>query len=154
VLIVKAEKKLHIGWCIIDPKSIEKVLPSLNEMGVEQISFIFCDRSQKNFKIDYKRLKKIILNSSQQCGRSRLMTLASVSSLDEFLKLYPNSNILNFSKNSIDNIVSETIVIGCEGGFTNREIALFEADKTVGLQTPLILRSESAVSAVSSKILL
>jgi len=39
-LEVKAKVPLHIGWCIIDPKNIEKVLPSLNEMGVEKITFI------------------------------------------------------------------------------------------------------------------
>jgi len=37
-LEVKAKQSLHIGWCVIDPKSVEKVLPSLNEMGVEKIT--------------------------------------------------------------------------------------------------------------------
>jgi len=65
-LEVKAKVPLHIGWCVIDPKNIEKVLPSLNEMGVEKITFIYCKRSQKSFKLDFKRLAKILLNSSQQ----------------------------------------------------------------------------------------
>ena len=72
-LEVKAKQSLHIGWCVIDPKSIEKVLPSLNEMGVEKITFIYCKRSQKSFKPDFKRLEKILLNSSQQSGRSEMM---------------------------------------------------------------------------------
>jgi len=29
---VLPKKELHIGWCIIDPKNIEKALPSLNEI--------------------------------------------------------------------------------------------------------------------------
>ena len=49
-LEVKAKKSLHIAWCVIDPKSIEKVLPTLNEIGIEKISFIYCKRSQKSFK--------------------------------------------------------------------------------------------------------
>ena len=28
------DKKLHLGWCIIDPKIIEKYIASLNEMGI------------------------------------------------------------------------------------------------------------------------
>ena len=40
LLEVKSSKNLHIGWCVIDVKSIEKVLPSLNEIGVSKISFI------------------------------------------------------------------------------------------------------------------
>ena len=57
---VKATKELHIAWCVIDSKSIEKVLPSLCEIGVSRISFIYCDRSQKNFKLDFKRFDRII----------------------------------------------------------------------------------------------
>ncbi|HSR73368.1 MAG TPA: RsmE family RNA methyltransferase, partial [Sulfurovum sp.] len=49
ILEIKATVPLHIGWCIIDPKNIEKVLPSLNEMGVAKITFIYCARSQKSF---------------------------------------------------------------------------------------------------------
>jgi len=74
-LTVVAKKKLHLAWCVIDPKSVEKVLPTLNEMGVDAITFIYCERSQKSFKVDFKRLKKILLNSSQQCGRSSLACL-------------------------------------------------------------------------------
>ena len=51
-LEVKAKRPLHIGCCLIDPKNIEKVLPSLNEMGVEKITFIYCKRTQKSFKVD------------------------------------------------------------------------------------------------------
>lgn len=151
---VKSEKRLHIAWCLIEPKNIEKVLPTLNEIGVEQITFIFCDRSQRNFKIDYKRLEKILLNSSQQCGRSEIMKLNSIDSMDSFIKCYPNSYILNFSENLLDRTEIDTIIIGCEGGFTKREMALFETDRVMGLDTPLILKSESAVVVVSSKILL
>jgi 16S rRNA (uracil1498-N3)-methyltransferase len=85
VLEVKAKKSLHIGWCIIDPKSIEKVITSLNEMGVDRITFIYCKRSQKSFKIDFKRLEKILLNSSQQSGRSEMMKLEMAEDLKSFL---------------------------------------------------------------------
>ena len=154
VYSVKSKKKLHIAWCLIEPKNIEKILPSLNEIGVEQITFVLCDRSQKNFKIDYKRLEKILLNSSQQCGRSEIMRLDTIDSIDKFIKLYPNSFVLNFSENSLDKIELDTIIIGCEGGFTKREMALSKKDRVVGLNTPLILKSESAVMAVGAKVLL
>ncbi|UFH60658.1 16S rRNA (uracil(1498)-N(3))-methyltransferase [Sulfurovum mangrovi] len=83
-LEVKAKHDLHIGWCMIDPKSVEKVLPSLNEMGVAKITFIYCDRSQKSFKPDFKRWEKILLNSSQQSGRSVMMEMAMAESLEAF----------------------------------------------------------------------
>jgi len=154
-LVVEAEKSLHIAWCIIDPKSIEKVLPTLNEIGIEKITFIYCKRSQKSFKPDFKRLNKILLNSSQQSGRSSLMRLEIEESLDKFLEKYPKTVMLNFSENHLDkNLNIETILVGCEGGFTNQEMSLFLSKNIIGLNSPLILKSESAVSAVGAKILL
>ncbi|HIP50728.1 MAG TPA: 16S rRNA (uracil(1498)-N(3))-methyltransferase [Campylobacterales bacterium] len=155
ILPVVAKKKLHLAWCVIDPKSVEKVLPILNEMGVDAISFIYCSRSQKNFKLDFKRLEKILLNSSQQCGRSSLLKLSLVDSLEAFLKEYPQTVMLNFSENILnDKSDVSTVLIGCEGGFTSDEVGLFQSENIMGLDTALILKSESAVCAVSAKLLI
>ncbi len=153
---IGAKKELHIGWCIIEPKNIEKVLPILNESGVSKITFIHCKRSQQNFKLDLERLERILLSSSQQCGRSRMMKLDEVGSLKEFITLYPKSSMLNFSRNNIEEHKEsiDTIVVGCEGGFASDEIAFFDAQKVVGFDTPLILKSESAVCAVALKLII
>ncbi len=154
-LEVKAKQSLHIGWCVIDTKNIEKVLPSLNEMGIEKITFIYCQRSQKSFKPDFKRLEKILLNASQQSGRSKMMQLDIAENLEGFLKENPESKMLNFSKNNfISKNHFDTIVIGCEGGFHEDEVALFSSENIVGFDTPLVLKSESAVCAVGSLKLL
>ncbi|NPA12126.1 MAG: 16S rRNA (uracil(1498)-N(3))-methyltransferase [Epsilonproteobacteria bacterium] len=147
----RPKKYLHIGWCIIEPKNIEKVLPSLNEIGVSKISFIYCDFSQKNFKIKEERLTKILINSSQQCGRSDIIQIEFYDSLDNFLEKY-DSFALDFDGEEIEcNKTYENVVIGCEGGFSKREKKLFS--KKIKLKG-FILRSESAAAALSSKILL
>jgi 16S rRNA (uracil1498-N3)-methyltransferase len=38
----ESNSKLHIGWCIVDPKTIEKTLPMLTELGVSEITFLHC----------------------------------------------------------------------------------------------------------------
>ena len=124
-------------------------------MGVEKITFIYCKRSQKSFKIDFKRLEKILLNSSQQSGRSEMMKLEMSEDLKSFLTENPQSMMLNFSKNIIGSQSNiDTIVIGCEGGFHEDEVALFDADKIIGLDTPLVLKSESAACAVAAQVIL
>jgi 16S rRNA (uracil1498-N3)-methyltransferase len=154
-LEIKAKVPLHIGWCVIDPKNIEKVLPSLNEMGVEKITFIYCARSQKSFKPDFKRLEKILLNSSQQSGRSVMMQLDIAESLEAFIAENPQSYLLNFSEHTLSSETTiDTIVVGCEGGMTEDEVALFAPERVIGFDTPLVLKSESAVCAVAAKILL
>jgi 16S rRNA (uracil1498-N3)-methyltransferase len=153
--IVVPDRSLHIGWCIVDPKTIEKTLPALNELGVAKISFVYCDRSQKNFVPDLERLKRILINSSQQCGRSRLMELEVVESTERYFERYPSSTILDFGATPLScEIEMGSIFIGCEGGFTDRERELFENRSIYGLDTPLVLRSESAVVVTASKILL
>lgn len=154
-LDIVAKQSLHIGWCVIDPKSVEKVLPSLNEMGVEKITFMYCKRSQKSFKLDFKRLEKILLNSSQQSGRSKMMQLEMAESLESFIAKNPNCKMLNFSEtNFVSDTTLDTIVIGCEGGFHEDEVAFFTQENIVGFDTPLVLKSESAACAVASKVLL
>jgi 16S rRNA (uracil1498-N3)-methyltransferase len=144
-------KSFHLGWCKIDTKNIEKVLPTLNEIGVTKITFIECDRSQGNFKIKENRLKKILINSNQQCGRIEIMKIEFCESLDKFLENYPDAKVLDFGGEKIKDYF-ETAVVGCEGGFSERERKLFK--NRYSFNTDLILRSESAAVAVASKVLL
>lgn len=152
---VNAKKELHIAWCVIDPKSVEKVLPSLCEIGVSRISFIFCDRSQKNFKLDFDRLERIVDASMQQSGRTSLMSFDSYKNIAAFVKEYPDTKVFDFT----DNILTgesdfKRVLIGCEGGFSQSEKELLQAQEVFRLNSEMVLRSESAVMAVASKILL
>lgn len=154
-LVVEPSASLHIGWCKIDPKSIEKNIASLNEIGVEKITFINCEYSQKNYKINEEKLQKLLINSSSQCGRSSAIKLEFADSLEEFLENYPEAYMFNFSKNNISDFKNDikTIIIGCEGGFSQEEVSDFDESKIVGVNSSLILRSETAVISVASHIL-
>lgn len=148
----RAHTFFHIGWCIIDPKNIEKALPSLNEIGVGKISFVYCDYSQKNFKLKLERLEKILINSSQQCGRSNVPEIEIINSSKEFFEKYPEFYALDFDGKEINSeIKPTTVLIGPEGGFSEQERKHFE--KKIKLKG-FILRSETAVISISSKILL
>lgn len=152
---VKSKKNLHIGWCVIDIKSIEKVLPSLNEIGVEKISFIHCDRSQKNFKLDFKRFERILEASMQQCGRSSYMQFDTYSNIQNFISEHPKTKVFDFCDKTFEEVSDiETILIGCEGGFSQNEKEFLQKQEVFRLDTPMVLRSESAVLAVASKVLL
>jgi len=154
-LKIEPKRSLHIGWAIVDPKSIEKVLGSLCEFGVSKITFIKSDRSQNSFKIDLKRLERIVLNSMQQCGRTDMMIFEETGSIDQFLQQYPNSAVLDLSSTTLeDTSAIEVVIVGCEGGFSERERELFLEQKVFSFSTKMILRAESAVLAISSKILI
>lgn len=148
-------KTLHLAWCVVDPKSVEKVLPSLNEIGVEKITFIYCERSQNNFKVDEKRYQRILESSSQQCGRSSMIQIESEKNLKSFISKYPQTVVLDFCDQVLDDMTKpEVVLIGCEGGFSEAERALLSQQQSFRLDTPMILRSESAAVAIASKLLL
>lgn len=153
--IVEAKHKLHLIWSVVDSKTIEKQLPYLNEMGVDCISFFYADYSQKSFKLNFDKYKKVLINSSQQCGRSSIIKLDMIDDLEEYLENEPESYMLNFSSLNISDVPNiQRVVIGCEGGFSDNEIKLFNKENIVGLNSSLILKSETAITAATAKILL
>ena len=153
--IIEPYRDLHIGWCIIDTKEVEKNIALLNEIGVNKITFISCQFTQKKYKINFEKLEKLLQNSSSQCGRSNIIELSSCGSLDEFIKTNPNTYMFNFSSNNINNIKQDikTIVIGCEGGFSQDELSKFSEEKIVGCNINAILKSQTAVVSVASIVL-
>ena len=153
--VVASKKPLHIAWCVIDVKSIEKVLPSLNEIGVDKISFISCERSQKNFKLDLKRFERILEASMQQCGRSSYMEFDIYKNIADFIQEFPQTKVFDFTDKVLDDYTDvTTVLVGCEGGFSSDEKKFLLSQDVFRLDTPMTLRSESAVMAVASKVLL
>ncbi len=121
--IIENSKKIHLAWCVVDPKTIYENIASLNELGVDKITFVYSDFSQKNFKINFEKLEKILINSSSQCGRSSIIKLDIYKNIDTFIKDNPDTYFLDFSQTSIDSKVLDikTLMIGTEGGFSKRE---------------------------------
>lgn len=150
-----ARKTLHLGWCVVDSRVIEKTLPMLNEMGVSKISFVFSERSQRQNIPDFDRLKRILVNSCQQCGRSDLMEFEIRESLDSYLEFYSDTAVLDFSENALRGCSDiESILVGPEGGFSESERKSINPEQVFGFEHPLILRSESAAVSAAALILL
>ncbi|GAB1465237.1 16S rRNA (uracil(1498)-N(3))-methyltransferase [Aliarcobacter cryaerophilus] len=154
--IIENSKKIHLAWCVVDPKTIYENIASLNELGVDKITFVYSDFSQKNFKINFEKLEKILINSSSQCGRSSIIKLDIYKNIDTFIKDNPDTYFLDFSQTSIDSKVLDikTLMIGTEGGFSKRERELFNNNFVVGFSSNLILKSQTAIISATSKIIL
>ena len=145
--------RLHIGWCVVDSKTIEKNIAMLNEIGVKKVTFVYAEFSQKNYKIDEKRLKRILINSCEQCGRTSLMEIEVLESVKEYLKAYPLSAIIDFSENFLsENSEIKSFLVGSEGGFSEKERKLFERRDVFGLKSSNILKSETAVVSICAKL--
>ena len=159
-LILRSKKEeiikksgFHIGWCIIDPKVIDRNIHILNELGVEKISFIYCDRSQKNFKLNFERLKKILISSSMQCGRIDIIELEIIKNIDSFIEIYKDFVVIDFGGEKNISYKNNRILIGTEGGFSEDEKNSLNQFSKLSFRINSILRSETAVICATSKIL-
>jgi 16S rRNA (uracil1498-N3)-methyltransferase len=149
--LYEASKKLHIGWCIIDPKTIEKTLPMLTELGVSKITFIHCKRSQRNFRLEYDRFTRIMESAMMQCGRTSFIEFSEVPALSTFLSTNPQAVVFDFGGEAISSEENfETVVVGCEGGFDENERKTFSSHRIRHFNVPMILRSETAAVAIAS----
>ena len=149
-------QKITLALGVIEPKILEKTLPILNELGLFKLILVFTHFSQRNFKLDFKRLERILIKSCEQCGRANLMQIECFDSTKDFANAYENIVMLDFSGENSDfsefKGESEILFIGAEGGFTDEERSLFE--KKIKLKSPYILRTQSAIISVAAKLLL
>ena len=141
-----------LALAVIDSKVLEKILPPLNELGVGRLILVYSEFSQKNFKVDFERLRKILIASSQQCGRGDLMGLELFESVDAFLMAYPGVILVDFGAKRGEFKKERLYFIGPEGGFSAEERRKFK--EKISLTSRNILKSQTAALALASKILL
>ncbi|MCI5969155.1 16S rRNA (uracil(1498)-N(3))-methyltransferase [Helicobacter sp.] len=144
--------KGHLIWAMVDPKSIEKTLPFLNELNLAHITFFYADFSQKHFKLDNARLNRILENSCGQCGRLTRLKMESLSNLEEVLQKYPKIAVMDFGAKPLESHLEIPFLIGAEGGFSKQERKLLSTQATFSAPNSNILRSETAALYATSKI--
>lgn len=158
-LPIVPRKKSHLLWAITQSKTIEKTLPKLNELGLTRLSLFWADFSQRGQKLSLERMEKILINSCEQCGRSDLCTIEILESTQAALARYPNAKVLDFGGKIIGgelggNVELDSgVLVGAEGGFSQRERELFAGRLVVGFATQQILRSQTAALVLLAKAL-
>ena len=150
--VISPKHEFCLAWAVVEASVIEKTLPSLNEMGVEKIIFVYSDFSQKNVRLDLARFERILINSSCQCGRNSITKLEILASSDELLQKYPNAVLIDFEGKSLEIFDKNEIpFIGPEGGFSQNERKKFKTSYELNL--PYILRSNTAVLATCARVI-
>jgi 16S rRNA (uracil1498-N3)-methyltransferase len=134
--ITNAEKpKFHLHLAVAPTKMndrFEWFLEKATEIGIQEITPIFCDRSERKV-INRDRFEKIILSAMKQCNETFLPKLNEAISFKEFIKqknqgLNLIAHCEETDKKSLKEILKPnedvTILIGPEGDFSEKEIAL------------------------------
>ncbi len=140
-----------------NPARLDLVVEKATELGVTTIIPLLCERTiPKQEK--HARLEKIAVAALKQCGRSllpKIFVLTRFETLVEHsrqydLRLIPHerteqSQFVGSVMRHHDRVRSVLIVIGPEGGFSDREIVLSDQHGFVPISLgPRRLRSETA----------
>jgi len=110
----------------------EWFLEKATEIGIQEITPIFCDRSERKV-VNKERFEKIILSAMKQSNETYLPKLNEAISFKEFIKqknegLQLIAHCEETDKKSLKEVLKPnenvTLLIGPEGDFSEKEIAL------------------------------
>jgi 16S rRNA (uracil1498-N3)-methyltransferase len=160
---VNQRKNIWLCVALIKKDNFEWVVQKATELGVSHIVPIICEHSEKR-KLNMDRMKKIAIESSEQSGRGDIPVIHVTTTISDLFEsgVLPQEKIV-FHPSGIPfgqykdstSAGSFGAFIGPEGGFSDKEMALFKSYNIpiVSLGTQ-ILRAETAAIAVSALLLL
>lgn len=154
---------IHLGQAISRGEKMEYTIQKAVELGVTEITPLFTERcgvklAEQRLEKRLDRWRSIIINASEQSGRTQIATLNPAIKLEHWLKarqdklritLDPEAeqslSSLKFANESV------ALLIGPEGGLADEEITLAAQHDFTGVRLgPRILRTETAALTVVS----
>ena len=154
------EKEICLAFAPIKMNYLNLMIQKATELGVTKFMPVLTERTIVR-ELNEDRLKKIIIEASEQSNRLHVPELCKLIKLNEFLKLNQNLNLIFGDLNSdntkvnLSNKESLCILIGPEGDFTTKERnQIMKFKKLIPLKiNNNILRSETAAISMISIIL-
>ena len=152
----EAESKFHINIAVAPTKNndrIEWFVEKSTEIGVNTISTVMCEKSERK-KIKIDRLEKITISAMKQSLQLHKPIIQELVSFEEFIKNCESENkfIAHCKENEKLflgdcelNSNTITVLIGPEGGFSQKEIGLAEENGFISVSLGNTrLRTETA----------
>jgi 16S rRNA (uracil1498-N3)-methyltransferase len=167
VKVKKPGVKVTILMSLIKNDNFDLVLQKATELGVTQIVPVITDRTIKK-DLNMQRSQRILVEASEQCGRVDVPVITSVKRLNESLSELSESKtkevgvfVCNMGGTNIKDVLNKkntykdlVFLIGPEGGWSPKEIALFESSKIKSVSiNQNVLRAETAALALLAVVL-
>lgn len=164
--------KLYLAQSPLRSDAQSLIIEKATELGVEGVYPIFTDNCVLKKSIIEQKIpkwQKIMAESSKQCERANIPTCFPLSKLEKLISNDEFDRVLAFTErsaqfklkdylnlNPIQNNEKILLIVGPEGGFSQKEFDFFNSnDKVVTLSLgELILRAETAVITALGSIVL
>ncbi len=161
--LLKTDLCLIQGVLALDSQNL--LIANATQAGIKELFPIICDNSTvsiKNAKDKVDKWQKIAYENFKQCERADFLKIHPVSTLRETLGEFKKNNVLIFvekeDNTTFDKAISDidkqekiAVVIGPEGGFSDREFEYFKTYKKLSLGK-LIYKAPNAVVAAISNV--
>jgi 16S rRNA (uracil1498-N3)-methyltransferase len=155
--------QIALAQGIVQGSKMDMILQKAVELGIHSFTPLITERTQgKTGTREVKRMQhfqSVIVSACEQCGRNRIPILNEPISFAEWLQALPQAGIKIVlspeAKDSklppLNNASPLTVLIGPEGGLTEREIEKTLQKQFVPLKLgPRILRAETATLVILS----
>ena len=156
------EKNIWLAFSPIKQNPLNFVIQKGTELGVQRFIPILSERTVVR-EINIERIKKIIVEASEQSNRISVPEIYKLESLKNFLSKFPKNGYLlfcdiNCEKNNLKNILSKKIeepicvLIGPEGDFSETERKLIidlKQTHSISLAKNILRAETAALSAIT-----
>ncbi len=150
---------LTLAFAPIKKQRTDFIVEKAAELGVHDIQPIYTDYTNSE-RIRIDRLQKHVIEAVEQCGGTFIPEVKPILNFNEFIELNEGELIFCDETTEVRNGRSEfdqtkftkcTIIIGPEGGFSDKERALMINKNAIRLSLgPRILRADTAAVAAIS----
>lgn len=153
------KREIYLFWAMLKKDKNDWVLQKCTELGVSHFVPLLAERSEKTgFHED--RAEKIIIEASEQCGRSDIPSVREPMTVHAAIESYKVKVQLYISEQSDEDSALESgsqdprgVFIGPEGGWSDAEKELFKTQSLIHLNLhDFTLRAETAAVAAATKL--
>ena len=168
----KSERKLplnlYIAQSVLNSDAQTSAIQKATELGVKGIIPLYTDNcavKESVIKNKIEKWQKVAVESVKQCERADIPNVFDMKKLEDVVKDYEQiivfaerdaqSDFFTYAKeNKIDNTKPILVIIGPEGGFSQKEFDFFK-EKNIPLITlgNLIYRADTALTAALTTVI-
>lgn len=155
-IIRGTQKEVVLYASLLRRENFEIVVQKATEIGVSKIIPLLTERTVK-IGFNKTRLEKIILEASEQSGRTTVPELSEPISFEQAISITDPEHTILFDgsgksfdeKNTLSKLLHINLFVGPEGGFSEKEVLRAKDHKcTIASLGELTLRAETAAIVV------
>lgn len=156
---VLPKRHVYLFWSLLKKDNNELILQKATEAGVSNFVPLISERSVKT-GFNYDRARKIVIEASEQCGRSNVPIIREPIHLEKAIEQYKDHlTFIACQHETSPDLQYEDgkaygLLIGPEGGWSDDELGLFERYQFSHLSLgDFVYRAETAAIVAVSKLM-